>query len=142
LDILLGFNADKNIIDILIANTTNTGANISLIIFGPVKFHISQSEDDLILNKSLNTANSTIIGDAAITIHNIQILAIKTIAKATKGKNSTIAKNNLIINSKKSDNTESPGAGEVIVEKSNKDEYIVMNGPTNHLDLSNNVSIV
>jgi hypothetical protein len=84
----------------------------------------------------LKTASNAKTGDAAITIHNIQILTIKTIAKTNKGTNNTIAKNNFIIRSKKSQTTLYHGAGSAKSEKFNKELYIVINGHTNHLDFS------
>jgi len=139
----LEFNDDKNIIDILIAKTTKTGANISLIIFENSKCHINHSDFQPTVMTSSKTFNKTSIGDAAITNQRIHILDIKTTAKATKGKNKITAKKSLTTKFIKSATTPSlPLGSSAKLEKSNNEEYIVIKGQTNHLDLSNRLSIV
>jgi len=84
----------------------------------------------------LNTASSTNTGEAAIISRSNQILITKTIAKTNKGINNTKAKNNFIIKSKKSQTILLHEAGSAKSEKFNKELYIVIKGPTNHLDFS------
>jgi hypothetical protein len=114
------------------ANTVITGAKASDTILARFKsspiFHSRFREP---LKLSFNIRN----GDATMIIQRYPILMISTTASAIKGKKSMIAKAALISISQ----VTLPallGWTSDICAKLSIEEYIVTNGPTNHLDLS------
>jgi|GEM_PF-4497392 len=83
------------------------------------------------------------IGDMAIANQSIHILTINTRAKVNKGKNKTTAKATFINNKKKlAKRSVALSGSSANVVKSNKEEYMVIKGHTNHLDFSSKLSTV
>ncbi|MEI8252265.1 MAG: hypothetical protein WCG25_00590 [bacterium] len=130
-----------NIREILNPKITSTGAKISLIKFFNSNAHNSFESFQ---KSTLNTSFIIIIGLKAIAIHNIPTLANIIIASARIGKISIIPINAFIINFKTIPNVIESHHSLVshIVPKFKVLEYMVINGPTNHFDLSISVDRV
>jgi hypothetical protein len=118
------------------AKTIITGAKIEAKIFSKVKFFPMLSA--IFQRFFLKIVNRIKNGDQTITTRKNPTLIINTPANATKGKNNAIATSILIIICVVIvPNHELVSISESSV-KFNNEAYIVINGQTNHFDLSIN----
>jgi UDP-2,3-diacylglucosamine pyrophosphatase LpxH len=129
----------KKIIERLTAKTTTIGEKILLNIFSIVNSSKSLLSFNLFIGSGQNLIKTN-IGDNAITTHKNHILIINNIAKIAIGINKTATKNVFIIAQNNEDIVDVfPG----FTSKSctfKIEEYIVINGHTHHLEVSNKES--
>lgn len=136
---MLAIRALMKTSDILRAKTVMTGAKITLTTLATLKCFL---RDSPILSARPNACRRTKNGESTMTARINPTLMISTIANASRGKNNQIANHTLMSISPPI----SPNDVSLLVfascEKSSIEEYIVISGPTNHLDLSTILSSV
>jgi hypothetical protein len=123
--------------EILSAATVTTGAKMIQI----TPFMLRYLSIPFISINFLKLALMMINGEATIYSQSIHTLAISTSASASRGKNKATAVSALMIKIPDVHHADQIFAS-LSCEKLSKEEYIVTNGPTNHLDLLIRPSIV